>query len=105
MKKALAFICVLALIVSMCSAFSFAAEPEAEKEEPTRTIVLYKVRSYSTYMYNTASTSSGYVFNAPIPIGTELRKLSTSGSFYYMSYTKNGTTYEGYVLQSHVEPI
>ena len=104
-KKTIALICVLALVVSMCSVFSFAAEPETEKEEPTRVIVAYKVGSYSTYMYNSNSTSSGYKYNFSFPIGTRMTRIDTQtdyGSFYKMTCNYNGSTYTGFVLISHL---
>ena len=97
MKRFLAFICVLALVVSMCSAFSFAAEPEAgvtetstiERRLPSR----YKVKT-ATHMYVSGSYSSGYVFPGFVPAGAYVVYAGhTSGDFTYVMYN----SYTGYI--------
>lgn len=72
-KRIIAFICVLTLVVSMCSVFSFAAEPDVKvPQEGTRTGgVHYKVRT-ATYMYVNPSTTSAYAYPSLIPVGTDL---------------------------------
>lgn len=109
MKKVLSIICVLALVVTLASSFTYAATPEptevSSAGEGARASTQYRVSRTGTYMYNSASESSGYKYNFPIPVNTVLQYLSQSGNFYYLRYTSGGSTYTGYVLKSHVAPV
>ena len=105
--RLISFICVLALALSMCSVFSSAAAPEVEKEVVERSsranyIALGEVDSAKTYLYNSNSTSSGYVYNAPLGIGTYVYIRALAGSYYYVDVQINGTMYTGYVLKVNV---
>ena len=99
MKRFLAFICVLALVVSMCSVFSFAAEPEpdiAVPQEGTRTGGVHYVVRTATHMYVSPNPNSGYVFQGYIPVGAHLVRVNNSGDdigWYKMQYG----SYVGYI--------
>ena len=109
MKKVLSIICVLALVVTLASSFTYAATPEptevSSAGEGARASTQYRVSRTSTYMYNSDSASSGYKYNFPIPVGTVLQYLDKSGEFYYLTYKSGGTTYTGYVHEDHVAPV
>lgn len=109
-KRILSFVCVLALVLTLCSIFSFAAQPEAEAEIESEITPRYvgpgTVTSTRTYLYNSASTSSGYVFNGNIPVNTPVNILATTndGEFYRVRVTVTQGTFTGYVLANHVTP-
>ncbi|MBR4866180.1 MAG: hypothetical protein IKU11_05810, partial [Clostridia bacterium] len=58
-KRILSFVCVLALVLTMCSAFTFAAAPEAEEEAQsgmsTRDLQIGTLNR-DTYLYSSPST-------------------------------------------------
>ena len=103
MKKTLAFICVLTLVMSLCSVFTFAATPEAGETtsagDNARYATYYKVNQSRTYMYVSASPTSGYVRPAPIPVNSQVTFISASGSFYKVSFydSDEARTYTGYI--------
>ena len=107
-KRVLSFICILTLVVSLCSVFSFATQPETEAEIESEITPRYigdgKVISTRTYLYNRASTSSGYVFNGNIPVQTRvtIHSITNDGEFYYVTGTVSQGTFSGYVETSHV---
>ena len=113
MKKILAFVCILTLVMSLCSVFSFAVTPETGETtsvgDNARYATYYRVNQSRTYMYNSASTGSGYVRPQPIPRGEMVRFISVSidGNFYKVSYydTEEDRTYTGFVESSHLSAI
>ena len=105
--RILSLICVCACVLSLCSAFAFAAQPEdTEEVESVVRASSRWVTTTRTYLYNAASTSSGYVFNGNVPVGSLVEVKSTTGAFYYADVTiYEGAfvgTYTGYILKSHV---
>ena len=107
--KIVSFICVLALAMSLCSMFSFAAAPEAEVEVESSEIMprakLYIVVEPRTYMYNTHSLQSGYVYPDPIPVGKYVTHKFDWGTLMECSATWSGATRTGCVLRSHLDPV
>ena len=102
MKKVLAFICVLALVLSLCSVFSFAAAPEAEAEVVEAGD---NVRS-PNYCYTKTRTklyayTNGDHYYIEIPSGTQLEILSGHTTERKHVRTMDGQ-YEGYVLRAHI---
>ena len=106
MKKVLSIICVLALVVSLCSVFSFAAAPEVDAGDGARANARYVVSKTGTYVYNSASASSGYKYNFPIPVGTQVVKESSGSTngFIYATCYYNGTC-TGYVKLSNLTEV
>lgn len=107
MKKVLSIICVLALVVTVASSFTYAATPETAEVvsagEGARTSQ-YKVTKTGTYMYNLPSLNSGYVRPQPFSVGTVMNFISDPPNddlFYKMSYG----SYSGYVLKSHLTVV
>ena len=103
MKKILAFVCILTLVMSLCSVFSFAVTPETGETtsvgDNARYATYYRVNQSRTYMYNRASLTSGYVRPAPIPVNSQVTFISPSGSFYRVSFydSDEARTYTGYI--------
>lgn len=103
MKKILAFVCILALALTLISSFAFAAAPEldvAVTQEGTRTGGVHYVVKTATHMYVSASPNSGYVFPSLIPVGAHLTRQDggthgAGGVYYKMMYN----SYVGYVLK------
>ena len=60
----------------------------------------YKVYNVSSYLYNSASTSSGYKYNFSFPIGTIMysTRNDSSSSFRYAYMLYNGSVYTGWIL-------
>ena len=110
-KRILSFVCVLALAVSLCSGFAFAAAPEATEEEASTwayaDIDCKVTKSGGTHIYVSASTGSGYAYNGIIPQGKRMYIISTSSSgwYYYVRVTMGSSTYKGYVLTSDVQVL
>jgi len=107
-KRILSFICVLALALSLCATVSFAAQPEAEDKIEAEVTPRYTgygtVTSTRTYLYNSASTSSGYAYNGVIPVGTQVYVYSTTndGEFHRIRVRIDNVNYTGYVFASHI---
>ena len=108
MKKILAFICVLTLVMSLCSMFSFATAPEAEEgvqtEMSTRDLQTGKTNK-TTYIYNSYSTSSGYKYSDPIPKNETVyiySLVTSNGVQFYKINWQNGTAHIGYVLKNNI---
>ncbi|MBQ4624900.1 MAG: hypothetical protein IJB51_10225 [Clostridia bacterium] len=100
--RTLSLVCVLVLVLSLCSVFSFAEVPEAEATVRANYIGTGEVCSTRTYLYNSASTGSGYVFNGNVPVDTPVNILAITGSFYHVDVTVSGRAYNGYLLKTHV---
>ena len=110
-KHIIALVCVLALAVSLMSSFTYAAPPEtaeADAGNGARMYTEYEVVRVRTYLYNSPSTNSGYVFDGNIPVGHSVYRVSSSNYydrsdndrlFYKVSYG----SYTGYVIANHVE--
>lgn len=62
----------------------------------------YKVFNVSSYLYNSASTSSGYKYNFSFPIGTIMYSIKVdnqfSPTFRYVHMLYNGSVYTGWML-------
>lgn len=106
-KRILSFVCVLALVLTMCSVFTFATQPETEVEIESEITPRYtgygRVTSSRTYLYNRASTSSGYAYNGVIPVGTRVYVYETIDAvFHRVRVTLGGTQYTGYVLMDNI---
>ena len=106
--KIISIICVLALALTLVSSFAFAAAPEAEVSvdagDNARANKHYVVKKTGTYMYNNASTGSGYKFPSPIPVGDHVVRVDQSVyniTFYKVMYG----SYTGYVLKSHLTEV
>ena len=103
-------VCMLVLVLSLCPTLTFAAQPEMEMELKSNVEVRYiasgVVTSTRTYLYNNATTGSGYVFNGNVPEGSLVDVKSSVGSFYHADVTvtsgPNVGVYTGYILKSHV---
>ena len=104
-KHVIALVCVLTLAVTLFSSFAFAEATEAG--DNTRGEIKYSVRKTSTYIYNLPSRSSGYKYNFPIPVGTEMTKEGSSSDpdFVYVSCYYQGATRIGYVLLDHLTRV
>ncbi len=57
----------------------------------------YMKTSMDAYLYKTAATTT---YMCTIPSGTSLYYMGTSGNFYKVKTTVNGTSYEGYLAKS-----
>ena len=105
-KRIIAFICVLALVVSMCSVFSFAAEPDVKvPQEGTRTGGVHYVVKRATHLYVGAGTG-GYVFSGYIPVGAHLVRQDNlpygpNNEYYKVMYN----SYVGYVNKNDVTEV
>lgn len=62
----------------------------------------WKVSSSGTYLYNSASTTSGYKYNFPFPVNTYFQKSTATAPFHHARMYHNSSSYTGYVLRSHV---
>lgn len=109
--KVISMVCVLAL--TLVSGFAFAATQEAKVEvteasEGTRSSTEYVVVKLGTYLYNSPSTSSGYVFSGNIPIGNSVYRVDSSNYYDYsdnrkLFYKVSYGSYTGYVIANHIE--
>ena len=74
LKRIISFMCVLILALTVASGFTYAALPETDDTIETNVYadVYGEVVKTSTYLFNSASSSSGYVRPDPIPVGTRL---------------------------------
>ncbi len=104
-KHIIALVCVLALAISLMSSFAYAAPPEtaeADAAEGARMYTEYEVVKVRTYLYNSNSLNSGYVFSGNIPVGHSVYRVDSrdyTGGFYKVSYG----SHIGYVLANNVE--
>lgn len=111
MKRALAFICVLTLVMSLCSLFTFAATPEVDEVDngvaPAAYDAFFRVTKSGTYLYNRANSGSGYACPSPISVGTVIKvDLSYIPDDYYSArHTVGSSVYTGYVKQSNVARV
>lgn len=60
----------------------------------------YRV-STSSYLYVGAGTG-GYAYSSPLPVGTYLYRITSSGSYYKVRAYIGGSTYIGYILKAAV---
>ena len=110
-KRFLAIFLALLVCVSLFSVMTAAAQPDLAETtsagDNARYGKCYRVNQSGTYMYVSASTSSGYKYNFPFPTGTlmDFKSASSNGSFYYMSCYYQGSTYTGYVQASRLTEV
>ena len=100
--KIISFICVLALAVSMCSMFSFAAAPETEKEDQTRASNYFRV-PLAASVYGNSNLSGSAIYS--VSRGDRLDTESTSGWSYSSGsweVSRNGVS--GYISKKSIIP-
>lgn len=104
-KRILSFVCVLALALSLCSVFSFAAAPEAEITEASavapRAASRYVVKT-STYMYVNPSTTSAYACPYKLSVGTYV--VSAGPEYLGYAYVTHNS-YTGYIPLSRLTAV
>lgn len=110
-KHIIALACVLALAVSLMSSFAYAVAPQIAGFDATRAVIPVGSFGYinksGTYLYNSASDDSGYKYNFPIPVNTDVKVKGHDGAFYLVEAYVTGAnagTYTGYVQRSRVSP-
>ena len=109
--KIISFICVLALALTLVSSFAFAAAPEVTEADsgvaPAAYDAFFRVTKSGTYLYNRASSGSGYACPSPISVGTVIMvDLSyIPDDFYSARHTVGSSVYTGYVKQSNVARV
>jgi len=107
-KQIIALACVLALVVSLMSSFTYAAVPEAEVEvaeagDNARALKHYVVE-IATYMYSEPHPYSPTAYPNKLPVGTNLVRVDSqeyNGVWYKMQYG----SYVGYILRTRLTEV
>ena len=99
----ISFICVLALILSLCSVFSFAAAPEAGNQVYA-TNKQYVVALSGTKLYKATSGTDAW---ATIPVRTVITGTASSNAGWGYDSVRSSVSYggnTGYVINKNVIP-
>lgn len=105
-KRIIAFICVLTLVVSMCSVFSFAAEPDVKvPQEGTRTGGVHFVVKTATYLYVSKNINGAHAYPSLLPVGTNLVRVDNGSTIDDGWYKMMYGSYVGYIPKSRLTEV